>query len=89
MSRSSTMGFPIFVASANFEMKLFSPTSMPFMYIMKKTGPTTEPSGTPLVTDAQSETVPLMTTLCFLLLRQFLIQLWTFPLIPSFFDVEN
>ena len=65
------MEFPIFVSSANFEIKLFNPTSMSFMYIMKRTGPRTEPCGTPLVTGTQFEAVPLMTTLCCLLLSQF------------------
>ncbi len=34
LSRSSTIEFPIFVSSANFEINLFSPTSMSFMYIL-------------------------------------------------------
>ncbi len=54
-----------------------------FMYIMDRTGPRTEPYGTPLVTGAQSEAVPLITTLCSLLLSQFSIHLCTLPAIPS------
>ncbi len=65
LSRLEITKFPIFVSSANFPIKLFNPMSMSFMYIMNSTGPRTEPYGTPLVTGAQSEAVPLITTLCF------------------------
>ncbi len=53
------------------------------VYIMNSTGSRTEPCGTPLVTGAQSEADPLITTLCFLLFSQFSIQLCTLPTIPS------
>ncbi len=43
---------------------------------MNRIGANIEPCGTPLVAGAQSEAVPWMTTLCFLLLVQFSIQLF-------------
>ena len=48
----------------------------------KKTGPRTEPCGTPDVTYALSDRVPLTETLCFRCERNDCIQFLVFPVIP-------
>ncbi len=83
LSWSVIMELPIFVSSVKLEIKLFRPSLISFMQIMNRTGSRTEPYLTPLMTGTQSEAVALMTTLCFLLLSQFSIQLCTVPSIPS------
>jgi len=44
------------------------------MNIMNRRGPNIDPCGMPLKTSAQQENIPLTFTLCFLLVRKFLIQ---------------
>ncbi len=85
------MDFPIFISSEDFEIRyLLVTTSMSFIYIMNRNGPRTESCGTPLVTDAQSEAVPLMITLSFLLLSQFFFYLVVDLSINSkLFDLEH
>ena len=55
---------------------------MPFMYSRKRTGPWTEPCGTPDVTHVLSDRVPLTETLCFRCERNDFIQFSVFPVIP-------
>jgi len=50
---------------------------MSLMNMRNNTGPKTEPCGTPLQTGLQVDCSPLIHTLCFLLLSQFLIQVRT------------
>ena len=56
--------------------------SMSFMYSKKRTGPRTEPCGTPDVTSVMSDRAPLTETLCLQLDRKDLIQFLVFPVIP-------
>ena len=52
------------------------------MYSRKRTGPRTEPCGTPDVTHVLSDRAPLTETLCFRCERNDFIQFFVFPVIP-------
>ncbi|CAI5767613.1 Calponin-homology (CH) domain-containing protein, partial [Podarcis lilfordi] len=51
------------VSSANLIRMPLSPSSKSLIKVLNKTGPKTEPCGTPLVTLLQDEEEPLMSTL--------------------------
>ena len=56
--------------------------SMSFMLSKKRTGPRTEPCGTPDVPSVMSDRAPLTETLCLRLDRKDFIQFLVFPVIP-------
>ena len=53
---------PSFVSSANLLQVHSIPSSLSLMSKLNKTGPSTDPWGTPLVTSLQLDSAPLMTT---------------------------
>ena len=55
---------------------------MSFMYSRKRTGPRTEPCGTPDVTHVLSDRAPLTETLCFRCEINDFIKFLVFPVIP-------
>ena len=55
---------------------------MSFMYSRKRTGPRTEPCGTPDVTHVLSDRDPLTETLCLRCERNDFIKFLVFPVIP-------
>ncbi len=79
----------IFESSSKSFIVLLIMSGMSLINIRNSDGPNTLPWGTPLVTGAHSECVPLINTLCFLSCRKLFIHFSTFPLIPypnSFFS---
>ena len=71
-------------SSANIYRNDFTTSGMSLTKITKRSGPSTLPCGIPLVTGAHAECVPLMTTLCWRLLRKSRIHFSAFPFIPWF-----
>jgi len=78
----------IFVSSANFKILLTICSSMSFIYTTNKSGPRTDPWGTPLITHFQSEYCQFNTTLCCLPYNRFSIHRKTFPLNPCACNFE-
>ncbi len=80
LSCSVIIEFSVFVLSANSDIKF----DVDVVYAnYHRTGPKTKSCGTPLVTGALSEAVPLLTTFCSQLLSQFSIHFCTVSPIPS------
>src|SRR6218665_1882932 len=82
-SSSVTASLHSFVSSANFDIFESIPLSMSLMKIIKRSGPNTDPCGTPLLTPIHSENAPLIPTLCLLSFSQFSIHLSRFPPNPQ------
>ena len=78
-----------FVSSANLNTELTMSVSRSLMKMRNKTGPRTDPCGTPLVTNLHIEYWSLMHTRCFLPLNQLLIHSQTLPLIPWLATLSN
>src|SRR6218665_1731766 len=78
-SSSVTISLHSFVSSANVDIFERIPVSISLMKIIKRSGPKTDPYGTPLITSIHSENAPLIPTLCLLSFSQFSIHLSRFP----------
>src|SRR6218665_3759940 len=59
-SSSVTTSLHSFVSSVNFDIFESTPLSMSLMKIIKRSGPNTDPCGTPLITPIHSENAPLI-----------------------------
>ena len=78
-----------FVSSANFTMELMRLESRSLMKMAKRTGPKTDPRGTPLDTAFQADLYPSIQTRCLLPCNHSCIQAKTFPPIPCFSSLSN
>ena len=76
------------VSSAHFNMLPVTPSSKSFMHTKNIIGPSTDPCGTPVMTDFQLETSPSTTTLCFLSVSHCSIQLIILFPIPCDFNLS-
>ncbi len=71
------------MSSANITASHERPLKQSFMYIKMRTGPSTEPCGTPPITSINLEYPSPTFTRSVLLVRKLCIQLWSLPAIPS------
>src|ERR1051325_11468272 len=76
------------VSSANLETLHLRPLSKSFIYIRNKSGPSTEPCGTPLFTVSHDDLLPLSNTHCLLFFNHSLIQFCTIPSIPFHLSIK-
>jgi len=72
-----------FVSSVNFNTLEHTESSKSFIYIRNKSGPNTDPWGTPLITFVYLELLPIKTTLCSISLSQSSIQSYILLIIPN------
>lgn len=80
---------PIFVSSADLEMKDISPISKSLMNIVKRTVPCTDPWGTLLVTASHWESCLLSKTRCFLPWSQSVIHVGRLSPLPGDFSFQG
>ena len=79
----------ILLSSANKHTGQAAHLGRSFIKIKNRSGPKTDPWGTPLSTSNSSDSCPLITTFCFLFSKKAFIQLPTCPFIPCFSSFSN